>query len=67
MRRGRRKVLYRRERDSLKGLNEEAKIQRKALRRGKNLAFIEDLAGKRAVEGDLKKSWSGIKTGGGVK
>ena len=42
MRRGRRKDLYRRERDSLKGPHEEAEIQRKALRRGKNLAFSED-------------------------
>ena len=42
MRRGRRKDLYRRERDSLEGPHEEAEIQRKALRRGKNLAFSED-------------------------
>ena len=34
--------LYRRERDSLEGSHEEAKIQRKALRREKNLAFSED-------------------------
>ena len=40
--RGRRKGLYRRERDSLEWLHDEAKIQRKALRRGKNLAFSED-------------------------
>ena len=38
MKRSRRKDLYRTERDSL----EEAEIQRKALRRGKNLAFSED-------------------------
>ena len=43
MRRGRRKDLYRRERDSLEGPHEEAEIQRKALRRGKNLAFSEDI------------------------
>ena len=43
MRRGRRKDLYKRERDSLKGLHDEAEIQRKALRRGKNLAFSEDI------------------------
>ena len=46
MRRGRRNDLYRRERererDSLEGPYEEAEIQRKALRRGKNLAFSED-------------------------
>ena len=42
VRRGRRKDLYRRERDSLEGPHEEAEIQRKALRRGKNLAFSED-------------------------
>ena len=40
MRRGRRKDLYRTERDSLEGPHEEAEIQRKALRRGKN--FSED-------------------------
>ena len=42
MRRGRIKALYRTERDSLEGPHEEAQIQRKALRRGKNLAFSED-------------------------
>ena len=42
MKRGRRKDLYRRESDSLEGPHEEAEIQRKALRRGKNLAFSED-------------------------
>ena len=42
MRRDRRKDLCRRERDSLEGPHEEAEIQRKALRRGKNLAFSED-------------------------
>ena len=42
MRRGQRKDLYRRERDSLEGPHEEAEIKRKALRRGKNLAFNED-------------------------
>ena len=42
VRRGRRKDLHRRERDSLEGPHEEAEIQRKALRRGKNLAFSED-------------------------
>ena len=42
VRRGRKKDLYRRERDSLEGSHEEAEILRKALRRGKNLAFSED-------------------------
>ena len=42
MRRDRKKALYRRERDSLEGPHEEAEIQRKALRRGKNLAFSKD-------------------------
>ena len=36
------KNLYTRERDSLEGPHDEAEIQRKALRRGKNLAFNED-------------------------
>ena len=42
VRTGRRKALYRRERDSLEELHEQAEIQRKALRRGKNVAFSED-------------------------
>ena len=42
MRRDRRNDLYRTERDSLEGPHEEAEIQRRALRRGKNLAFSED-------------------------
>ena len=42
VRRGRKKALCKRERDSLKGPHEEAEIQRKALRHGKNLAFSED-------------------------
>ena len=42
VRKGQRKSLYRRQRDSLEGPHEEAEIQRKALRRGKNLAFSED-------------------------
>ena len=41
MRRGKRKALYRRERDSLEGPHKEAEIQRRALRCGKNLAFSE--------------------------
>ena len=42
VRRGQRKALCRRQRDSLEGPHEEAEIQRKALRREKNLAFSED-------------------------
>ena len=42
MRRDRRKDLYKTQRNSLEGPQEEAEIQRKALRRGKNLAFSED-------------------------
>ena len=41
VRRGRRKDLYRTENDSLQEPHEEAEIQRKALRHGKNLAFSE--------------------------
>ena len=42
VRRGRRKALYRTERNSLEGPHEEAEIQCKALTRGKNLTFSED-------------------------
>ena len=42
MRRGPRKTFYITERHSLEGPHEEAEIQRKALRRGKNLAFSKD-------------------------
>ena len=42
VRRGQRKALYRREKDSLEEPQEKAKIQHKALRRAKNLAFSED-------------------------
>ena len=42
MRRGQRKALYRRERDSLEGPQKEAEIQLNALRCGNNLAFGED-------------------------
>ena len=50
------------QRDSLEGPHKEAETQRKALKRGKNLAFSEDacLERKSAVEGDPEKSWSGI-------
>ena len=42
VKRGRRKALYRRERDSLERTHDEAEIQRKTLRRRKNLAFSKD-------------------------
>ena len=42
MKRDRRKALYRRERYSLEGPHDEAEIQRRALKRGKNLAFSKD-------------------------
>ena len=42
MRRGRRKDLYRTERDSLEGPHDEAEMERKALSCGKNLAFSEN-------------------------
>ena len=69
MRRGQRKDLYRTERDSLEGPHDEAEIQRKALRCGKNLAFSKStcLEKESAVEGDPKKSWSGIETEVGAK
>ena len=42
VRRDQSKALDRRKRDSLEEPHEDAEIQRKALRRGKNLAFSED-------------------------
>ena len=42
VKRGQREPIYRRDRNSLKGPHEEAEIQRKALRRGNNLAFSKD-------------------------
>ena len=42
MRKGQRKTLNKREKDFLEGPYEEAKMLRKALRRGKNLAFSKD-------------------------
>ena len=42
VRTGRRKALYTRDRDSLEGPHDEVEIQRRALRRGRNLAFSED-------------------------
>ena len=42
VKRGQRKDLYRRKRDSLEGYHVKAEIQRKALRHGKNLVFRRD-------------------------
>ena len=71
MRRGWTKALYRRERNSLEGPHEEAEIQRKALRRGKNLAFSEDTCLEkervRSRRSKAKKGWSGIETETEVK
>ena len=69
MKRGRRKALCRKERYSLERPHEEAEIQLKALRRGKNLVFSEDtcLKKERVVEGDPNKSCSGIETEAGVE
>ena len=61
MRRGRKKLYYRRERDSLEGPHEEAQIQRKALRRGKNLAFSEDTClGKEKVQSKVTPRKVGV-------
>ena len=70
VRRGRRKDLYSTERDPLEGPHEETEIQRKALRRGKNLAFSKDTClqkEKSEVEGDPKKSWCGVETEAGAE
>ena len=70
VRRGRRKALYGRKRDSLEESLWEEEIERKALRRGKNLAFSEDTClekERKAVEGDSKKSCSGIEMEAEVK
>ena len=68
--RGRRKVLCKRERDSLERFHEQAEIQRKALRRGKILNLQRRYMfrkGKSAVEGDPKKGRSWIETEAGVE
>ena len=67
---GRRKALYRRERDSLEGLHVEAQIQREALRRGKNLAFSKDTClEKGRVQSKVapKNGSSGIETKAGAE
>ena len=68
-----RKALYRTERDSLEGPHEEAEIQRKALRREKNLAFSKDTCLEkekvwlnvtpRKVGVGLKRRWEKVKGG----
>ena len=64
MRRDRRKDLYRTKRDSLEGPHEEAEIQRKALRRGKNLAFSEDTC---LEKGRVRSKVTPRKVGVGLK
>ena len=64
VRRGQRKDLYRTERDSLKGLHDEAEIQRKALRHGKNLAFSEDICLEKV---SVRSKWIPRKIGVGLK
>ena len=64
VRRDRRKDLYRTEKDFLEGPHEEAEIQHKALRRGKNLVFSEDTCLKK------ERVWSKVtprKVGVGLK
>ena len=63
MRRGQRKALYKRERDSLEGPHEEEEIQCEALRGEKNFGLQQRNVfkkGKNGVKGDPTKSWSGI-------
>ena len=64
MRRGRRKDLYRTERDSLEGPHDEAEIQHKALRRGKNLAFSEDTCSEKET---VRSKVTPRKVGVGIK
>ena len=64
VRRSRRKALYRTERDSLEVPHEEAEIQRKTLRQGKNLAFSEDTC----LENErVRSKMTPRKVGGGLK
>ena len=70
MSRGRRKDLYRTERDSLEEPHEAAEIQRTASRRGKNLAFSEDTClEKEIVRSKVtpRKVGSGVETEAGVE
>ena len=65
VRSGQRKVLYRRERDSLEGPHDKAKIQRKALRRGIKLGLQQRYMFRKrkgVVEIDPTKVWSGTET-----
>ena len=64
VRRSQRKALYRRERDSLEGTHEEAKIHRKALKQEKNVVLSEDTCLEK------KRMWSKVtprKVGVGLK
>ena len=66
MRRGRRKDLYRRERDSLEGPHKEAEIQRETLRRGKNVAISEDTClEKERVRSKVTPRKVGVESNGG--
>ena len=70
VRSGRRKALYRAESDSLEGPHEEAEIQHKALRRGKEFGLQRKCMFKKvksAVEGDPKKSWTWVETDTGAE
>ena len=69
MRRDRRKVLHKRKSDSLEGPHEKAGIQRKALRRGKNLAFSEDTClEKERVQSKVNgNGWNGIEPEAGAE
>ena len=64
MKKDRRKALHRRERDSLEGPHEMAEIQRKVLRRGKNLAFSENTCLEKAR---LRSKVTPRKVGEGLK
>ena len=62
--------MLKRERDSLDGPREEAEIQRKVLRHGKNLAFSEDTClEKERVQLKVtpKKVGVGVKTKAGAE
>ena len=66
MRRGRRKIFVQKREGLFRKAHEEAEMQRKALRRGKNLAQSRYMLKKEmsAVEGDPLESWSGIEVEG---
>ena len=64
MRNGRKKNLYRREKDFLERPNEEVDIQRKALRQGKNLVLGEDA---RVKQEEIRSKITPRKAGVGLK